>query len=167
MGKRFIIIAVVVLALLGAALRYKSYRTESGTSGEVYSNDPPSGKIKSGTTPSDSDERSASTEPKVYPPAQSTAIPATPTTSAADSPSQAAQAGAGSGTPAANIPPADTVSPNPPNGLLFAGKGRFQLYRQGNLTWRLDTETGHTCIIFATLEEWKKPQVIRAGCNSK
>ena len=57
------------------------------------------------------------------------------------------------------------MSPNPPNGMLFGGSGRFQLYRQGNLTWRLDTETGKTCIIFATNEEWKKPQVYRTGCG--
>ena len=52
----------------------------------------------------------------------------------------------------------DTISPNPPNGMVFAGKGKYQLYRQGNLTWRLNTETGQTCIIFATDEEWKKPK---------
>ena len=49
-----------------------------------------------------------------------------------------------------------SFEPNPPNGVVFAGKGKYQLYRQGNLTWRLNTETGQTCIIFATDEEWKK-----------
>jgi hypothetical protein len=61
---------------------------------------------------------------------------------------------------------ADTLSPNPPNGRVFAGAGRFQLYRQGSLTWRIDTNTGQTCILFATNAEWRKPQVYRHGCNS-
>ena len=39
------------------------------------------------------------------------------------------------------------------------------LYRQGDITWRLDTTTGRTCIVFATDEEWKKPRVFKAGCG--
>jgi hypothetical protein len=65
----------------------------------------------------------------------------------------------------APVPRGDTISPNPPNGMVFAGTGRYQLYRQGNITWRLDTETGRSCIIFATDEEWKKPRVYKAGCG--
>ena len=63
------------------------------------------------------------------------------------------------------VPASDTISPNPPNGMTFAGSGRYQLYRQGNITWRLDTETGRSCVIFATDEEWKKPRVYKAGCG--
>jgi hypothetical protein len=59
----------------------------------------------------------------------------------------------------------DTAGPNPPDGIKFSGTGRYQLYRQGNITWRLDTDTGKTCIIFATDEEWKKPKVYRNGCG--
>ena len=58
------------------------------------------------------------------------------------------------------------MPPNPPNGLAYVGSGRFQVYRQGNLTWRFDTQTGHTCILFATLEEWQKQIVSRNGCNT-
>jgi hypothetical protein len=65
----------------------------------------------------------------------------------------------------AAAPAADTISPNPPNGMVFAGSGKYQLYRQGNITWRLDTDTGRSCIIFATDEEWRKPRVYRAGCG--
>ena len=62
-------------------------------------------------------------------------------------------------------PPArDTISPNPPNGMTFGGSGHFQLYRQGDITWRLNTSTGETCIVFATTEEWKQPRVRRAAC---
>ena len=77
---------------------------------------------------------------------------------AADTP-----AAAGGVTP----PATDTVQPNPPNGMTFGGSGHFQLYRQGNLTWRLNTDTGESCIVFATEEEWRKPQVYRAGCKHK
>ena len=62
-------------------------------------------------------------------------------------------------------PLADTLTPNPPNGTLFAGTGRYQIYRQGNLTWRVDTNTGDSCVLFATNKEWRKPQVYRNGCN--
>jgi hypothetical protein len=49
--------------------------------------------------------------------------------------------------------------------MTFSGSGRYQLYRQGNITWRLDTETGKSCVIFATDEEWRKPRVYHAGCG--
>lgn len=62
------------------------------------------------------------------------------------------------------IPVTDTIPPNPPNGMVFSGSGPFQLYRQGNLTWRLDTESGKSCILFATDAEWRKPRVYQQGC---
>ena len=62
-------------------------------------------------------------------------------------------------------PPAgDTISPNPPNGMIFAGTGHFQVYRQGNLTWRVNTDNGEACILFATDSEWRKPRVYEHGC---
>ena len=64
------------------------------------------------------------------------------------------------------VPGADSLSPNAPNGATFTGKGKYQVYRQGNLTWRLDTENGQTCILFATEEEWRKPIVYSHGCNN-
>ncbi|SEG31579.1 hypothetical protein SAMN05421819_2469 [Bryocella elongata] len=63
-------------------------------------------------------------------------------------------------------PAADTVAPNPPNGLAFGGTGRYQWYRQDNLTWRVDTQDGAACIAFATMEEWKKPLVYSHGCGN-
>ncbi len=50
--------------------------------------------------------------------------------------------------------------------MAFSGSGKFQVYRQGNLTWRVDTESGHTCILFATMEEWQKPIVYQHGCSN-
>ncbi len=62
-------------------------------------------------------------------------------------------------------PPTDSQGALAPNGTPFAGTGRYQFYRQGNLTWRLDTDTGAACVIFATNQEWRKPQVYRHGCR--
>jgi hypothetical protein len=61
---------------------------------------------------------------------------------------------------------ADSIQPNPPNGAVFAGTGKFQVYRQGNLTWRVDTQSGASCILFATMEEWKKPVVYHHACSN-
>jgi hypothetical protein len=66
-----------------------------------------------------------------------------------------------------SAPTSDSIAPNPANGATFAGFGKFQVYRQGNLTWRLDTETGRSCVLFATMEEWKKPIVYTHGCNNR
>ncbi|HEY0307228.1 MAG TPA: hypothetical protein VGB94_03650 [Acidobacteriaceae bacterium] len=83
--------------------------------------------------------------------------------SAADKPSTVIQT-----TPhAATIPTSDSIAPNPPDNMKFAGTGRYQLYRQGNLTWRLDTDSGLTCILFATDEEWRKPRVASQGCGNR
>ncbi|SEC48141.1 hypothetical protein [Terriglobus roseus] len=60
----------------------------------------------------------------------------------------------------------DSIQPNPPNGAAFTGTGKFQVYRQGNLTWRVNTETGANCILFATMEEWKKPVVYNHACGN-
>ena len=67
--------------------------------------------------------------------------------------------------PSTMAPAGSTLSPNPPNGMAFAGKGSYQWYRQGDLTWRIDTTTGRSCIIYATMEEWRKPLVISHGCG--
>ncbi len=64
-------------------------------------------------------------------------------------------------------PPAhDSIPPNPPNGERFGGRGQFQWYRQGNVTWRVDTVTGQSCIAYATLEEWRKRLVAEHGCGA-
>ena len=59
----------------------------------------------------------------------------------------------------------DTLPPNAENGARFGGNGPYQWYRQGNITWRIDTASGRSCIIYATLEEWRKPIVISHGCG--
>jgi hypothetical protein len=63
-------------------------------------------------------------------------------------------------------PASDSIAPQPANGMAFAGSGKFQVYRQGNLTWRVDTESGQSCILFATMEEWHKPIVYNHACSN-
>ncbi len=93
-------------------------------------------------------------------------LPATPPTgdAAANGNGLVAQGGGAAGM---TTPATDSIAPNPPNGMTFGGTGHFQLYRQGDLTWRLNTDSGETCVIFATDEEWRKPKVYRAGCRGR
>jgi hypothetical protein len=106
-------------------------------------------------------------QPIVYPPAQSSVAALPAAAGQTPLPPQGQRvAPAAAPSKAAAGPVADTISPNPPNGMAFAGPGRFQVYRQGSLTWRLDTDTGQTCILFATNAEWRKPQVYRHGCGA-
>jgi hypothetical protein len=67
----------------------------------------------------------------------------------------------------ATPPSADSNPRNPPNGMIFAGRGKYQLYRQGDITWRLNTDNGQACILFATDAEWSQPRVFQQGCGAK
>lgn len=62
------------------------------------------------------------------------------------------------------VPSTDTIPRNPPNGMIFAGTGKYQLYRQGDITWRLNTDTGWACILFATDAQWSRSRVFDQGC---
>jgi hypothetical protein len=66
----------------------------------------------------------------------------------------------------ATIPTTDTISRNPPNRTLISGTGRFELYRQGDITWRMDTVTGQACVLFATQAMWRKTLVYEHGCGA-
>jgi len=66
---------------------------------------------------------------------------------------------------AIEVPASDSIPRNPPSGLIFAGAGKYQLYRQGDITWRLDTDTGRACIIFATDTQWSHNRVYDQGCG--
>ena len=88
---------------------------------------------------------------------QTTATPTATTTYA-----QTAQATTSAAGP---MPVTDSQSANAPNGMRFGGSGNYQWYRQGNLTWRVDTSTGRSCIIYATMEEWQKEIVYSHGCG--
>jgi hypothetical protein len=94
--------------------------------------------------------------------------PGTPASAPAGQKSQPAAANS-SAAPAdgsALTPPAaDSIRRDPPSGTVFAGKGKFQLYRQGDITWRLDTDSGAACILFATDAQWRNPLVYSHGCG--
>ncbi len=66
---------------------------------------------------------------------------------------------------AGSVPATDSQAANAQNGQRFSGSGAYLVYRQGNITYRLDTTTGHSCIIYATMEEWRKPIVMSNGCG--
>ena len=62
-------------------------------------------------------------------------------------------------------PVTDSQSPNAANGMRFAGSGSYLVYRQGDITYRLDTATGQSCVIYATMEQWRRPIVMSHGCG--
>jgi hypothetical protein len=160
MGRRVLLIVFVAILVVLAYVGYHSYDAKrAGANGDVFSRQTTVEKVGTGAGKA-SDDQSSESEKIVYP-SQSPAQ-AAPAATPAEGGGQTTQ----SMQPAPSTAPGtDTISANPPNGMTFSGSGRYQLYRQGNITWRLDTDTGRTCIIFATEEEWKKPQVYRAGCG--
>ena len=63
------------------------------------------------------------------------------------------------------LPTSDSQSPSAPNNLHFEGSGAYQWYRQGNITYRVDTVSGSSCIAYATMDEWRKQVVYSHGCG--
>ena len=136
--------AIAALVTSGVLWHKHRLKTRALTSGEVFVRDQPSAPPKplAPTSPA-GDEIATSAGPQPVTPAPSTTAPEVP------------------------APPAgDSIPRNPPNGLAFAGAGKFQLYRQGDITWRLDTQTGNACILFATDTQWHRPRVYQAGCGT-
>lgn len=164
MTKRIIVIVLLLALALFMYVGYHSYDAKrTGTSGEVYSNGVQrTSATAARATASDTDTivypSAADTQAATQQPAATSPSPST-TTQGGTQVTQSLQPATGT------VPATDTISPNPPNGMTFSGSGRYQLYRQGNITWRLDTETGRSCVIFATDEEWRKPRVYRTGCG--
>jgi len=159
MGRRILIIVLVLVVALFVYLGYNSYDARrAGVNGEVFSSDSAAGKASRDTA----DAPSPGSQTIVYPAQTQSPAPAP-----AGDDSQVPANTAGATTAASGATAGDTISPNPPNGMVFSGSGKYQLYRQGNLTWRLNTDTGQSCILFATDEEWRKPRVIRAACGDR
>lgn len=69
------------------------------------------------------------------------------------------------GSKAMPLTESDGIEQASANRMAFAGAARFQLYRQGDITWRLDMETGRTCVLLATDEQWKLERVFSHGCG--
>jgi len=138
MVKRIIGIVVVVIAVVAFYYWYKGHKAaQDAANGEIYSNDLTPGSVS----------RSGETSRAVAKPI-----------------------GTNAGSPSANggltMPASDSLPVNAPNGAAFVGTGKFQVYRQGNITWRVNTETGESCILFATEDEWRKPIVFNHGCQA-
>jgi hypothetical protein len=136
MAKRIVGVIVAIAVIYLLWLGYVHYRDHLDENGEIH------GELTHASSNADSDD--------------------TPVARPAPQPVQ--QQPVQTYTPAA--PASDSIAPNPPNGMAFTGNGKFQVYRQGNLTWRVDTESGKACILFATMEEWRKPIVYSHGCNN-
>lgn len=173
---RRIILGIVLLGVAGLAyVGYKSWMAKRAMmGGDVYSDavDSPGTTLKQSVA---SAAASAASQPvpPAAPTSQQTAdqpagaprSPSVPLTSASLA-AKPAESSPGIQTISNPVSANDSISPNPPNGTVFAATGHFQVYRQGNLTWRINTETGRACVLFATQQEWKKPQVYRNGCGS-
>jgi cytoskeletal protein RodZ len=144
----FLVILIVCLVIFGAVWYTHRSRARAVNSGEVFVRDQATDAAKAnGSSPaSTSSDQTASTEQ-----------------SAQTQESVAATVADGS----VSAPPAtDSIPRIPPNGMVFAGTGKYQLYRQGDITWRLNTDTGQSCILFATDREWRNPRVFQHGCGS-
>jgi len=146
MTKQIFLILLIVAGVIVAAIWYANHaKNRAMNSGEV-----------SGRGPAGESAKAAA--PESAPPNQP-----------AQTQGAGPEAQGGASTPADEAvvtPPAtDSIHRNPPNGKVFAGRGKYQLYRQGDITWRLNTETGQACILFATNAEWRNPRVFEHGCG--
>ena len=170
MLKRIVIVAVVVVCCIGGWMLYNRNQAQNALgNGDVHVTD--SSSKSSDTANTDLDGNAAHPTPsRSDAPGTVNGEPVNGTTS--NQPPESMKAPIASANPPATVaaptalPVSDTVAPNPPNGLAFGGTGKFQWYRQGNLTWRVNTTSGSTCIAFATMEEWQKPIVYSHGCGN-
>ena len=145
MSKRMVVVALLVIVGIGACVAYLRHRTYSHFNG--------------GEITADDSRDTTGTVVAVDPaPAHISNKPS---------------AGRPLSTPARNEVPAsntstssDRLPPNLPDQATFSGTGRFQVYRQGNLTWRVDTDSGRTCVLFATDDEWRNPRVYTRACGN-
>jgi len=80
---------------------------------------------------------------------------------------EVADNGTGASGGVTTLPASDTLPRNPANGVVVPRPGRYQLYRQGDITWRLDTNTGDSCVLLATEAQWRKTLVYDHGCGSR
>ena len=151
MRQIFWIILIVVAVILSATWYVNRSKAHVVNSGDVFVRGP------GGDKPIQTAKEAPEPQPDAQPEPDAPSAPQTQATTATP-PAHTA--------PAVVVPAADSISRNPPNGMIFAGTGRFQLYRQGDITWRLNTDSGEACILFATDTEWRKPRVYQHGCGA-
>ena len=161
MNKRIVsLLALIIAVALSVSWFVHRQHLRALNSGDVYVRDQSSAPapVKS-PAPAATPSKSSAPTPQVAP--QQLATPTLPV------PLPAAPAAEAHAKTRVAVPShGDTIPRNPPNGLVFAGSGKYQLYRQGDITWRLDTETGESCILFATDAQWSRTRVFQNGCAS-
>ncbi len=184
--KRILALVLLVAICVGGFLRYQKYKKDKALTDGSYTcvgclppdkavayekydrGEGPDPEVGRNATPSQSANQasqsvSASANPAGYASTSQDASQATPVIIPAGSTSLArSQAVTPINSPA---PTTDSIPANPQNGLHYGGSGSYQWYREGNLTWRVDTQTGTSCIIYATMEEWRKRIVMDHGCG--
>jgi hypothetical protein len=173
MRQIFWVIIIVCVVIFGVVWYVNRSKTHAVNSGQVFVHGQQGDKGKTDAAALGSTGSASSTDQPVEGAAPAASAPAAGTDAApaeASAPVQSdagtSQSGAGTAQGSAVTPPAtDSISRNPPNGMVFAGTGKFQLYRQGDITWRLNTETGQACILFATNAEWRQTRVYQHGCG--
>ncbi len=173
MLKKVVTGLVVLVAIVFAYRYYMNWRTQrAAAEGDVagLGADPQtaSGRSSSPTDTYAASPSAVSAAPSAASSSDSVkAKAADPVPTPAPAPAPAASATSTTSAPVlpASAPATDTLTPNAPNGMAFGGKGVYQWYRQGNLTWRINTQTGKSCIIYATMDEWRKEVVMKNGCG--
>ncbi len=145
MQRIFRFLLVIMVVIVGVVGYFHWSRTRAMNNGEVHVREQPSDTAKS-----------AAPETAANQPAQPQDQPG----NAADT--QISQNRAD----VVTLPASETLSRNPPNRTILAGTGRFELYRQGDITWRMDTATGQACVLFATEAMWRRALVYEHGCGA-
>jgi len=158
MPKIFRLLMVASALVLGAFYFVHWSKTRALNSGEVHVRQQPNDKTKPDAT-----ANTSATLP------DSQAQPSQPQEVASNSPDDS---GVNSSRPqpqnsVATLPASETISRNPQNGIAAVGSGKFELYRQGDLTFRLNTETGQACVLLATDSQWRRPLVYEHGCGNR
>lgn len=162
----WILIIIMIVATGGSAWFLHRAKVRALNSGNVHARDQSGSRTGLQTAGTQTAGKQTSGTQTSGTEATGTVIPgqtARPGQTGADKPAQAAVPVEDGLAP----PPAsDSIRRNPPDGRVFAGSGKYQIYRQGDITWRLNTETGAACVLFATEAEWRKTQVYRHGCGA-
>jgi hypothetical protein len=143
MKRIFWILMIVVVVIIGLIWLGHRSKARALNSGEVVVRNQAAG--------------NSAPQAPATPPAGQNSQPAAPAGDSAPAPPTADSA--------LTPPSADSIRRSPPNGMVFAGSGKFQLYRQGDITWRVNTQTGDACILFASDAQWRNPQVYSHGCG--
>ena len=145
MQRIFRFLLVIMVVIVGVVGYFHWSRTRAMNNGEVHVREQPSDTAKS-----------AAPETAANQPAQPQDQPGNATDT------QISQNRAD----VVTLPASDTISRNPPNRTIFAGTGKFEFYRQGDITWRMDTATGQACVLFATEAHWRRTLVYEHGCGA-